>query len=43
MTSLEADPRRPDRIVRCSKLSSVVNDDSENTEAGKDDLMSDYM
>jgi len=43
MTSLEADPRRPDRIVRCSKLSSVVNDDSENIEAGKDDLMSDYM
>jgi len=43
MTSLEADPRRPNRIVRCSKLSSVVNDDSENTEAGKDDLMSDYM
>ena len=43
MTSLEADPRRPNRIVRCSKLSSVVNDDSENIEVGKHDLMSDYM
>jgi len=44
MTSLDTDPRRPGRIVRCSKLSSIVdNDASEVTETGNDDLMSDYM
>jgi len=44
MTSLDTDPRRPGRIVRCSKLSSVVESDAtEVTETGNDDLMSDYM
>jgi len=44
MTSLDMDPRRPGRIVRCSKLSSVVESDvSAVTETGNDDLMSDYI
>jgi len=40
---MDPDPRRPGRIVRFSKLSSMANPDSETGEPVAEDLMSDYM
>jgi len=42
---MELDPRRPSRIVRCSKLSSLVNNNNatELTEDFKNDPMFEYM